>query len=683
MKGKHLLSLLAVLAAVPLAAAAPRPNVIFILMDDMGWGDLPSYQDQRMKQGLPAMDNPGLRSLAREGMTLTRHYSSAPLCAPARGSLFTGVHQGHAKVIRDRSFDLPIEDAPTLGTVMQSAGYKTALIGKWGIGGGMQHAGNPKDSTAYPTKRGFDYYFGYLDHLSGHHHYPKEDPNPISPTKRSGIWDGDKCITDNCDKAYSVDLLTARAKKWIIDTHRQNPRQPFFLALTHIAPHSQLQIPTGPYPEGRGVKGGVQWLGEPHKLVNTAQGKINSYIYPRYAKQQWPMAQKRYATMIARLSDSFEDLVQTLKDLDIDRNTIVILTSDNGPHDEGGQNPQFFRNYGPFDGIKQDAWEGGFRVPAIVRWPGHVPSGSVTDRPSQFHDWMATLADLGGVRAPFRTDGVSLLPTLLNKGRQPAGRVYMEYSAKESQSKKKTPNYPDFLPSRRNAVRGDEQMVYIGKYKGVRTNIQSHADPFEIYDTAADAAERHDLRDTPEGKKLQGSMHDMVLRMRRIYDYTHPERGTFAQRPYDAEPVPALRKGEIPGKLQPLTAATAKGAPCPDGTLKRVFYLQVPEDGNYTFYMKTPAKKGARAFVRLHDMQLLDADFHYRPGTEVSSSMGEGTTEGDQEKTGLKPIPLQQGLHPFIIQTEGFTELPEFFWQKENGAKQAIPHSAFRVGKAS
>lgn len=182
------------------------------------------------------------------------------------------MHQGHAKVIRDRSFDLPIEQAPTLGTVMQSAGYRTACIGKWGIGGGLEHAGNPADSTAYPTKRGVDYYFGYLDHVSGHHHYPEEDPNPLSPTRKSGIWDGGKCITADCDKAYSVDLLTARAKKWMVDTHREDPRRPFFLALTHVAPHSQLQIPAGPYPEGRGVKGGVQWLGQPHKLVKHGAG---------------------------------------------------------------------------------------------------------------------------------------------------------------------------------------------------------------------------------------------------------------------------------------------------------------------------------------------------------------------------------------------------------------------------
>lgn len=679
MKGKRLFFLLSFLMAVPAAADTQRPNVILILMDDMGWGDLPSYQDQRMKEGFPAMDNPGLRMLAREGMTLTRHYSSAPLCAPARASLFTGVHQGHVKVIRDRSFDLPIEQAPTLGTVMQAAGYKTALIGKWGIGGGTEHAGSPQESTAYPTKRGFDYYFGYLDHVSGHHHYPKEDPNPISPTKKSGIWDGNKCVTGDCDKAYSVDLLTARAKQWIMDTHRQNPRKPFFLALTHTAPHSQLQIPTGPYPEGRGVKGGVQWVGKPHKLINTAEGKINSYIYPRYAEKKWPIAQKRYATMIARLSDSFEDLIQTLKDLNIDKNTVIIMTSDNGPHDEGGQNPQFFRNYGPFDGIKQDAWEGGFRVPAIVRWPGRIPAGSSSDHPSQFHDWMATLAAIGGVRAPFRSDGVSLLSTLLNQENQPDSRLYMEYSAKKSRSKTTTPAYQDFHPSRRNAARGEEQMVYIGKYKGVRTNIQSHADLFEIYDTVRDPAERHDLKDTPEGKKMQSLMHDKVLRMRRIYDYTHPARGTFAQRPYDTEPVPALRKEEMPGNLLPLEESSSQGVRRKDGSMKRVLYLNIPETGNYVFFLKTPVKKGAKAFVRLHDAHLLDAEYGYNPGTEVSSSMGEGTTEGDAGQTGRKPIPLEKGWHPLMVETEGFSGLPTLFWQKEGGKKEAIPNSALHA----
>ena len=222
-------------------------------------------------------------------------------------------------------------------------------------------------------------------------------------------------------------------------------------------------------------------------------------------------------------------------------------------------------------------------------------------------------------------------------------------------------------------------MVYLGKYKGVRTNIQSHADPFEIYDTVKDPAERRDLKDTPEGKKMQPVMHDMVLRMRRIYDYTHPERGTFAQRPYDEEPVPALRKGELPARLLPLDDGTARGVRQKNGTIRRVFYLNVPETGKYVFFMKTPAEKNARAFVRLHDMHLLDADYHYRPGTEVSSSMGEQTTENDPTRTGLKPVPLEKGWHPFIIETEGFSGLPLFFWQKEGGEKREIPAQSFRV----
>ena len=255
----------------------------------------------------------------------------------------------------------------------------------------------------------------------------------------------------------------------------------------------------------------------------------------------------------------------------------------------------------------------------------------------------------------------------------------MEYSAKMSRNKTTTPGYQDFLPSRRNAVRGDQQMVYLGKYKGVRTNIQSHADPFEIYDTAKDPAERHDLKDTPEGKKMQPIMHDKVLRMRRVYDYTHPVRGTFAQRPYDAEPVPALRKEEMPGNLVPLTAQSSQGVRRKDGSMKRELYLNVPETGKYVFFMKTPAKKGAKAFVRLHDAHLLDAEYGYKPGAEVSSSMGEGTTEGDAGKTGLKPIPLEKGWHPLLVETEGFPGLPELFWQREGGRKEAIPVQAFRM----
>lgn len=219
----------------------------------------------------------------------------------------------------------------------------------------------------------------------------------------------------------------------------------------------------------------------------------------------------------------------------------------------------------------------------------------------------------------------------------------MEYSAKMSRNKTTTPGYQDFLPSRRNAVRGDQQMVYLGKYKGVRTNIQSHADPFEIYDTAKDPAERHDLKDTPEGKKMQPIMHDKVLRMRRVYDYTHPVRGTFAQRPYDAEPVPALRKEEMPGTLVPLTAQSSQGVRRKDGSMKRELYLNVPETGKYVFFMKTPAKKGAKAFVRLHDSASAGADTATSPARRYPPPWGKERRKEMQEKL-AEAHPAGKGL---------------------------------------
>lgn len=640
------------------AAESQKPNIILVLVDDMGWGDLGIYQNDRLKKGLPAMQNPNLDKLANEGMLLKRHYTSCPVCAPARASLFSGVHQGHAKVIRDRSFDMPLENNHTLATVLKEAGYATAMIGKWGLAGGQEMQGSPATSSAYPTKRGFDYYFGYLDHVTGHKHYPKEDKAaPQVKSKVNGIWDGETLITGQCDKAYSTDLLTARAKKWIVDTHRQDPAKPFFLALTYIAPHSELEIPTGPYPAGGGLRGGMQWLGEPHRLINTAQGKINSWIYPRYAKKDWPMAEKRYATMVARVDDGIGDLVQLLKDLGIDRNTVIVFTSDNGPHDEGGQNPQFFRNYGPFDGVKQDIWEGGCRVPTIVRWPGRIPSSKSSDLPCQFQDWMATFSDMAGRSAPWRCDGVSLLPTLTGKGKQAASPVYIEYCAKKSASRLKTPGYADFAPQRRRAERGEMQCIYLGKYKGVRSNIQSHEDAFEIYDTLKDPGERRNLADTAEGSKMQRQMHEQVLRMRRIYDYCHPTRGRCAERPYDSAPVPSVA---VPGKDE--LSVDARGE-------NHVFYIHIPEDGEYKFRLRLDGKD-ARGFVRLWDMQLVDADFNYDGKSEATSSMAEGTTEGDARKSGKRGILLQAGYHRVTVSC---TKGTGFHLYRDPGGEELVP----------
>ena len=242
------------------AATEEKPNIVLILVDDMGWGELGTFhQNQRASKGQPAMQTPNLDSMAKEGLQLRRHYSSCPVCAPARASLFSGVHQGHAETVRDNSFDIPLENSHTLATVLKQAGYSTALIGKWGLAGGKESGGSPETSSAYPTKRGFDYFFGYLDHIAGHRHYPKENPHdPRSEHGKNAIWDNDRLVTDDCDKCYSTDLLAARAKKWIVDQKKENPDKPFFLALTLIAPHAALEVPTMAYPKGKGLKGGLQ-----------------------------------------------------------------------------------------------------------------------------------------------------------------------------------------------------------------------------------------------------------------------------------------------------------------------------------------------------------------------------------------------------------------------------------------
>ena len=343
------------MAACPMVmAAANQPNVLFILVDDMGWGDLGVfYQNSRDfadHRNKPAFVTPHLDTMAAEGMQLRRHYCPAPVCAPSRASLLLGVTQGHANV-RDNEFDKALEDNHTLASVMRQAGYATAGFGKWGL----QGSGAPP--VAHPMYRGFDYFFGYMAHIDGHHHYPKEEG--------IDVWDGlSTGITSELDKCYTTDLWTARTKKWIEDHEATNSAQPFFIYLAYETPHAKLEVPTTAYPAGFGTNGGVQWTGTPGAMINTAVGTVDNWIHPYYtnatwdndnnpttAEVAWPDAEKRHATMMRRLDNAVEDVLQTLKDHHIETNTLVIFTSDNGPHNEAGdggtytQDPRFFASY--------------------------------------------------------------------------------------------------------------------------------------------------------------------------------------------------------------------------------------------------------------------------------------------------------------------------------------------------
>jgi arylsulfatase A-like enzyme len=675
MKYLPLAALLAYTCTSILHAQAPKPNVIFVLVDDMGWGDLGIFH-QNGRAGTQKFATPQLDAFANQGMQLRRHYCPAPVCAPSRASLLLGAHQGHAN-IRNIDFDKTLEDNHTLGTMMRGAGYATACIGKWGLQGPGVTAAQP----SRPGLRGFDYFFGYISHISAHFHYPEQFGSTLDNQGQPlAFLENTTNINSQLGKCYSTDVITARAKKWMIDHRTATPAQPFFLYLTYTAPHARLDVPTQAYPTGGGISGGLQWIGNPGNMINTASGTINSWIHPDYASAAgWTDSAKRYATMMRRVDDAMGDLLTTISDLGIDNNTLIVFTSDNGATDEAGIggsytfDPRFFDSYGPFEGIKRDVYEGGSRVPALVRWPGTVPSGAIDQTPTQFQDWMATFAQVAGVPQPARADGVSLVPMLTGTGTQIKPEVYTEFYYTGT-----TPAYSQF-PNHGREARQQMQALYMNGYKGVRTNLTSHATDFRIYDTLNDPKESTNLVGQP-GVPTQQQFKDRVLQMRRA--------STSNVRSYDTEQIPAITPPAVVNGLAyrayematPWTpdwstqSSVASGTVTTPDTSVRTRahdiglhfsgYLQVPADGTYTFYLTTDTG----AFVRIHDAQLLDADFGYTANSEKSS----GT------------IPLKAGYHPIRIDYRHATAASHSIslqWQGPGIAKQAIPASVwFREG---
>ena len=658
---------LAMLGVVPTAfvmAAEPspalRPNIIFILCDDLGYGDVGVYfQNQRAAlkdRSVPFFTTPHIDTLARDGVRLNQHYAAAPVCAPSRASLLTGLTQGHANV-RDNQFDKALADTHTLGSVLRRAGYATAAIGKWGLQGGESTNETDKDSPggnsglwpAYPTKRGFDFFFGYVRHMDGHFHYPKENHREI--------WENDREISRDLDLCYTTDLFTARSKKWIVEQTASHPKQPFFLYLAYDTPHATLQNPPCPYPAGGGIQGGVQWTGKPHTMITTATGKMDGWMHPDYARATWdddrnpatpevpwPNVQKRYANDVRRIDDAVGDVLQLLQDLKIADNTLVVFTSDNGPSIESylakPYAPNFFHGFGPFDGIKRDTWEGGVRMPTLARWPKGIAAGRVDAQPSGQWDWMDTFADLAGLPAPASSDGVSLLPSLTGRGQQAPGTLYIEYFEGG-----RTPSFQDFAPAHRGRKRGQMQAVYLDGYKGIRYDVKSAADDFEIYDVTKDPQETRNLAGDPAFAPLQAAMKARVLQVRT------PDAG--APRPYDQALVPAL--ATTPAGAGRFTWALFKGAwpwmpdfrmltpaatgetfdlslsmaPSPDQPFGVAFtgFFHAPRDGAYTFTLA--GDTGAMLFI--HDIRVIDEPLN-QTRTKLNGS-----------------VRLQAGWHPLRL----------------------------------
>ncbi|MFK7910392.1 MAG: sulfatase-like hydrolase/transferase [Akkermansiaceae bacterium] len=630
--------------------AQAAPNIILVMVDDLGYGDVyclhQKYRDNGQGAGGIAGDGiingteqafiytPNLDRMASEGAKLTRHYTSAPVCAPARGSLLQGRDQGHAN-IRNNSFDKVISNNHTLGNVLKQAGYYTACVGKWGVGG------NSPTAAGRPNARGFDYFYGYFRHSHGHQHYPGNGGTVVEQTAP---------ITSNLGNAYTTDLWTAKAKQIIQDRTSNNPNTPFFLYLAYDAPHAQLQVPTQAYPAGSGTTGGLSWP------LNTNSGTNNSYIHPDYSGLG--NAAARHATMVRRIDDSIGDILQTLRDLNIDDNTLVVFTSDNGTHNEGGiggsvaHNPRNFDSYGVFEGIKRDTWEGGIRMPTFAWWPTKIGDNNPTTpglnsiRPSAFWDWMPTLVDAAGLTPPAWSNGVSLLPELTGTGTQhDKGYLYFEY-----QNNGSTPSYTDF-PVHGGSTRGEMQVIFLDdtdgkRYKGIRYNTNNHSKNFQIYDVDADPGEVTNLAASKTA--LQQEMKNKVLQVRIDGDYSRSYLSSQQAPPAPpTESVNGLDYKAYTGNwpwvpeteyLTPVKSGTAThldlGKRTQENNILLEFtgYISLPADGTYTFQMTTDGTVGTNAsggMLWIHDAHIIDDDFNHT-GASKSGSM--------RLKAGLHPI---------------------------------------------
>lgn len=671
------------------ATVDKKPNIIFILTDDLGFGDIGVFfQNQRAKKNdrsEPFTATPNLDKMAQQGAMLMQHYCAAPVCAPSRASILTGLSQGHANV-RDNQFDKALADNYTVGNVLQKAGYTTAAIGKWGLQGDPRFDSDGDKWLAHPLNRGFDYYYGYMRHADGHEHYPKE-----------GVYEGHKEVYENrtevsqgLDKCYTGDLWTAAAKRYIIDHEQSKNTKPFFMYLAYDIPHAVLELPTQAYPSGGGLHGGVQWLGKTGQMINTASGTPDSWMHPDYANATydddnnkataevpWPAMYKRYAASVRRIDDAVGDLLKLLQDLKIDDNTLVVFSSDNGPSIESYLPPpnanykaNFFNSFGPFDGIKRDVLEGGERVPTIARWPGHIPPQKIVNAPSISYDWLPTFTDAAGLPAPVNADGFSLLPTLTGKGKQKENLIYVEYF-----NNARTPDYKEFSFINRNRQRMQMQMIRMGDMVGLRYNIKSVDDDFEIFNVIKDTHQSTNLAAGGKMADMQKMMKEKVLQVRRPND--------SARRPYDDAAVPSSSVNKnIKGvqwkaynnkylwlpDVSSLTPIASGVLTSPDifqvkkpGNNIYVFegYIKVPADGDYTFYLTA----GNKAFMRIHEAALIDADYNYKAGTTKEST-----------------IKLKAGLHPFKLYyagNAGTQNLLKMEWKGPSFEKTSIPQNVF------
>ena len=416
-----------------------KPNIIYILADDLGYGDLSCYGQEKFT-------TPNIDKLAKEGMLFTQHYAGSSVCAPSRSALMTGLNTGHTFIRGNREVEpegqYPLPKAAfTIAELLKSKGYATGAFGKWGLG-------NP-GSEGDPLQQGFDTFYGYNCQKLAHNYYPGhlwDNENKVLLTENEGLNKGQ----------YAPDLIHQKAISFI----EKNKNNPFFLFYPSVLPHAELAAPLAYMNKFMGKL-------EPEKAyIGTESGK--DFRKGAYSSQ--PYSHAAFAAMITLLDDQVGEIVSKIKELGLENNTIIIFTSDNGPHKEGGADPDYFNSNGRFRGYKRDLYEGGIRVPMIAKWKGKIAEGSKTDHISAFWDVMPTLAALQGTKIDNTIDGISLLPTLLDKENQ-----------KEH----------DYLYWEFHELNG-RQAIRQGNWKLIRYNV-SKGEKYQLYNLKTDPEETIDL----------------------------------------------------------------------------------------------------------------------------------------------------------------------------------------------
>lgn len=436
-------------------ASTRLPNIIYIYADDLGYGSMGSYGQRKIK-------TPNLDRMAKEGIRFTQHYAGAPVCAPSRAILMTGKHAGHADIRGNFELggfadsaergQLPLPaNAVTIAELVKRKNYKTALVGKWGLG--------MSNTEGSPLKQGFDYFYGYLDQKQAHNHYP-------SHLWENGKWDTldqayinvhrrldsavatDKDFQSFIGNEYASDKLTSKALQFI----ESAAKDPFFLYLAYPLPHASLQVPRAYIDMYAGLFSEKPYYGQ--------QG---------YASTKNPLSM--YAGMITYLDAQVGLIMNKIKALGLDSSTIILFSSDNGPSAEGGADIRFFNCNGGLRGIKRDLYEGGIRVPFIVRWPGTVAPGKVSDHLSAQYDFFATVAELTDQSAGV-TDGISFLSELKGSTKQKKhSYLYFEFAEKSGQV----------------AIR-------LGNWKGVKSNLKKNTNAvWELYNLDNDPGETNNI----------------------------------------------------------------------------------------------------------------------------------------------------------------------------------------------